>query len=503
MTARLAGAALFGLLGCLLIGGSAAAQEVATVRISQAYARLPEVVAYLDALDAAGSLVQTLDQVTATLQDRSLELEELVPFEQSGEGVAYLFLVDISKSLREAQFAPIRAAIERWIEGLSGADRAAILSFGDSAQLVQDFTNDQEALRAALAGLGPSDNSTQLHLALRNALEVGRRQDPDLPTRRAIVVLSDGKDEGSGLTEGDVVELLRDDPLPIYAIGYSRLSRADRERYLDVMNRFVQHSGGIFSEGTDDSLDEVYDRIRQAIRRVWVARFTCAECESDNRIYPLGVTAAVGGRVFPATLNVRALAGLAPQTPVEEIPPPPQRWWLLTVAAGIALLGLLGWWWWSRRQGELEEFDDDYLPPEAGELEAGDLLAGEPEAAGLEPEMAGGEPEPVVVAAEVPAQVLKLIVVHGRTRGQSYELELQERCVVGTDPGSDLVLHEEGLEPHHFELYLDAGHVWVRDLTRQRRTSVNGVPIAGPFQLEIGDLILAGRTELRVVFEEP
>ncbi len=490
MTQRAAAAACLGLVGWILSTG---AQEVATVRISQAHARLPDVVAYLDATDGAGNPVGSLDQVTATLQDQNLDLQELVRFESSNEGVAYLFLVDISKSLRERQFAPIRAAIERWISGLNSADRAAIMSFGDSARLVQDFTNDQEVLRGALQGLGPTDLNTQLHLAIRTALEVSRRQDSDLPTRRVIVVLSDGKDEGSGLTEEDVVSLLREDPLPIYAIGYSRLSAADRTRYLGVLNRFVQLSGGIFFEGTDEELDQVYDRIRQAIRRVWVARLTCSACQADGRPHPLVVTAAAGGKVFQANLNVRALAGLAPPSPPDPEPPsedePP--WWLLTVAAGTALLGLLGWWFWSRRQSEPEYLEEPFDVD-------GD------EAAELPPAVAEPELRSAAVAktpAEKPGRPLRLIIVHGRETGQAYELALTGHCVVGTEAGVDLALHEDGLEPHHFELYLEGPNVWIRDLTRQRKTSVNGVPIAGPFQLESGDLVLAGRTEMRIVFD--
>ncbi len=495
MTPRVTATALLGLVGWLLSGTPAAAQDVATVRVSQAYARLPEVVAFLDVLDADENPAQAPDQVTATMQDQDLVLDELVAFEQSGEGVAYVFLVDISQSLRRQQFDQIRSAIEHWISGLNDTDRAAILSFGDNVQVVHDFTSDQEALRTALQGLGPTDLNTQFHLALSRALEVGRRQDPDLPTRRVIVILSDGKDEGSGLTEEDVVGMLHEDPLPIYAIGYSRLSRAERRRYLDVLHRFVQLSGGIFSEGTDESLDEVYDRIRQAIRRVWLARFTCSTCRADGRIHPLLVTAEDSGKVFPANLNVRALPGQRPSVEPEVEEPAAtfkDRWlWWILIAAGVAMLALLGWFFWSRRQPEWEEPEEE-IAAEAPALPR----EIEPEPPGVEP--AADE----AVEPAVGVRTLRLIVVRGRTPGQSYDVELRQRCVVGTEPGNDLVLEEEGLEPHHFELYPEGRGLWIRDLTRQRKTSVNGVPIAGPFQLERGDLILAGRTEMRVVFEE-
>lgn len=478
----------WGLTALILGCAAAAAQEVTTVRISQAQARLPEVVAYLDATDVDGNPVQTLDQVTATLQEQSLQLQGVVPFAESGEGIAYLFLLDISKSLRANEFDPIRAAIERWVLDLNSNDRVAIMSFGDSAQLVQDYTNDQTELRSTLESLGPTDLNTQFHLALRSALEVSRRQDTDLPTRRVIVILSDGKDEGSGLTEEDVVSLLNEEPMPIYAIGYSRLARADRNRYLGVLRRFAELSGGIFFEGSADSLDQTYDRIRQAISRVFVARFTCAECQPDGRTHPLVVNAAVGGRVFEPNLNVRAVAGAVEPEPVPPTLPPSNRsWWLLILAAGLALLGLIGWWLWSRRESEV----DDEPSVEASSFDSSEAAEQE-----LAPAPAAAQPGP----APAPSRAVQLIVVHGRAAGQTYDVQLAERCVVGTEPGSDLVLYEEGVEGHHFELVAEGAKMWIRDLTRQRRTSVNGVPIAGSFQLESGDLVLAGRTEMRVVF---
>ena len=480
-----AGAALLA-LAAALAGAAAPAQEVASVRVSQAYARLPEVVAYLDAVDADQNPVQSLDQVAATLQERSLQLDKLVSFEQSGEGTAYLFLVDVSKSLRQAQFNQIRAAIERWISGLDAADRAAILSFGDAVNVVRDFTNDQGALRAALGALGPTDQKTQLHLALQRALEVGRRQDPGLPTRRVIVILSDGKDEGSGLTEEDVAALLRDDPLPIYAIGYSGLRGEERGRFLGVLNRFAQLSGGIFFAGTDESLEQDYERIRLAIHRVWVARFTCSACQADGRIHPLVVDVTAGDKVFSQTFGVRALQGRPPAEPTRSEPVRPR--WVLPAALGAALLlAVLGWWAWSRRrQGtdELVEFGD--LPPTPVAGERPSAAAPGPGAAAPEHGAAGRN--------------LRLVVVHGQTTGQTYDVELQRRCVVGSEGGNDLALDEVGIEPHHFELFLQGQDVWIRDLTEQRKTSVNGVPIAGSFQLESGDLVRAGRTEMRVVF---
>src|SRR5262245_46726498 len=150
------------------------------------------IVAYLDVRDAAQGAVSELDaaSVTATLADQALAVGRVVPFRDSGEGVGFIFCVDISRSLSAADFAKVREALGRWIEGLGPLDRAAVLAFGSESRMITDFTANQEALRAALAGLGPTDMQTVLYRGLLDALELSSRRDPGLPARRVLVVLS-------------------------------------------------------------------------------------------------------------------------------------------------------------------------------------------------------------------------------------------------------------------------------------------------------------------------
>ena len=76
---------------------------------------------------------------TATLAEHELSLRGLRSFEDSGEGVAYIFLVDISRSLSVNEFALIQASLKTWVDNLRARDRAAILAFGDESRLVVDW----------------------------------------------------------------------------------------------------------------------------------------------------------------------------------------------------------------------------------------------------------------------------------------------------------------------------------------------------------------------------
>src|ERR1700674_2210231 len=101
--------------------------------ISQLSVQLPVVKVYLDVLDNNSEPPLRLDPsaLFATIGSEAVTVDQVTSFNASGEGVAYIFLVDISKSIGVSQFAQIREAIDNWIDGLKTSDRMAIFTFGE------------------------------------------------------------------------------------------------------------------------------------------------------------------------------------------------------------------------------------------------------------------------------------------------------------------------------------------------------------------------------------
>jgi hypothetical protein len=166
-------------------------QRFTVGQVRQLSARIPAVRAYIDLVDADGKRLETLapDSISATLGAATAELHGLEDFAGSGEGVAYVFLVDVSRSLSQALFDRILESLESWVSELDDVDRAAVLAFGETSRVVVDFTADKGKLKAGLRSLGPTDDQTLLHQSLVDALNLSRRRDPGLPGRRVLVVL--------------------------------------------------------------------------------------------------------------------------------------------------------------------------------------------------------------------------------------------------------------------------------------------------------------------------
>ncbi len=299
----------------LLVGFFAAAavlaqpQRMAISHVAQAPGSPPTLRLYLDVESDGGTFGRSIapGALRGSLGESALELDAARPFSETDEGVAYIFLVDISASLSVAQFNEIRDAIDAWVSNLGRLDRAAILAFGETSELVVDLTDDTDALRAGLARLGPTDRLTLLHQALADALALSQRRDPDLPDRRVIVVLSDGRDEGSGLVLDDVLARLRDQQMPIYAIGHSQFEEPQRSRDLSVLRRLASNSGGAFFEAERTAFAESYAWIGRAIDRVLVVEARCETCVADGRSMFLQLELDQEGRVLTAGKDVRLL----------------------------------------------------------------------------------------------------------------------------------------------------------------------------------------------------
>lgn len=512
-------------LAVLLFGALPAAAAIRSFELSQTTTLEGTPAAlrcYARVLDELNEPVFHLDgvSVSATLGERELRSRSIESFNTTAEGVAYVFLVDISRSLSLNEFGLIQASLESWISSLRSGDRAAIFAFGDESRLVADFTNDVERLRESIAALGPTDNSTVFFEALEDGLELARRRDPGLPGRRALIVLTDGRDEGSAWSVDDVLVMIKENPAPVYSIGLSRIRNQDeRERYLQLLSRLSINSGGAFFEGTTENLASLYAAIREAIHNVWVLDFECADCRRDGESYRLQVNLSDGQRVLSDGQRFRllppAVAASTTAVPSSESDPSagaeeagPEAdvargavlesepgagglrwlWLLLLLPAGLAAGRLL-----RRKTSEPEpitaETDLSTLPA-AGPVEAETFTT----PTGV---VTTRPPRPVKL------RVVRLIVVRGKKPGRTYNLTLLDKAIVGTRSTCDCVLPDEpGVAPEQFELFQMDGHVFLRNLSDRNPTLVDGLPTEHQHRLQTEALVGTREFIVRIIFGE-
>lgn len=143
-----------------------------------------------------------------------------------------ILLIDTSSSM--GYLRPIvQKAAGGFLRVLRQEDRGAVLGFSRGVTVLQDLTSDVAALRSAVARAG-AHGDTSLYTALFVTLrQLGRpAQQASQVRRQAIVVLTDGEENSSGLGYDDLLDEARCHGVAIYAI-MMQSDELQRREYLD------------------------------------------------------------------------------------------------------------------------------------------------------------------------------------------------------------------------------------------------------------------------------
>lgn len=186
-------------------------------------------------------------------------------------------LLDVSASMEERLEAAKRAALGFFRQAVTPRDRLALVTFNDRPNLAVPFTRDVRQLGGGLAGL-KAERSTALYDSLIFSLFYFN----GVSGQRALVVLSDGKDEGSRYGFEEALEYARRAGVTLYAVGLD-LPRRDggaRRR----LARLAEETGGrAFFLATVDELPAVYDTIQRELRSRYLLAYQSSNTRREGR----------------------------------------------------------------------------------------------------------------------------------------------------------------------------------------------------------------------------
>ncbi|MGH9789211.1 MAG: VWA domain-containing protein, partial [Candidatus Acidiferrales bacterium] len=146
-----------------------------------------------------GSAVRDLTPADFRLFEDDRE-KQIAVFEPLTAPLHVALLFDTSASTAR-DLALLRKAAERFLDDFSAADRFALYQVGPTVERLSPFTPDRAALKKALKRLQTAAGEGTL---LNDALARAHRDFHPEARRRAVVVFSDGADEGSQATYEEV-----------------------------------------------------------------------------------------------------------------------------------------------------------------------------------------------------------------------------------------------------------------------------------------------------------
>ncbi len=220
-------------------------------------------------------------------------------------------LVDVSNSQRNLVEIERRAASSFFTSVLRKKDVAFLISFGADADLLQDITGSPRLLQDGLSRMklnggfsginsGPVPTMSKprgtilydaVYLAANDMLakEVGRK---------AIVLITDGDDEGSRETEKSAIEAAQKADAIIYGILY-----VDRQFYRgygmgysgeSVLKHMAEETGGRLFQVDDrkNTLDSIFNQIQQEMRTQYAIGYTPTNSKKDGSFRKIDLRAS-------------------------------------------------------------------------------------------------------------------------------------------------------------------------------------------------------------------
>ncbi len=175
-------------------------------------------------------------------------------------------LIDTSNSIRD-RFKFEQEAAVSFIRGVvhRNHDKALVVSFDTSTELVADLIDDGDALEAAIRKLRPGGGTAMydaIYFACRDKLS---KDQPRHKFRRAIVLVSDGDDNQSQVTRDQALEMAQKADVVIYAISTNVMHlETEGDKVLKYLT--AETGGQAFFPFKVEDLDQSFENIANELR---------------------------------------------------------------------------------------------------------------------------------------------------------------------------------------------------------------------------------------------
>ena len=212
-------------------------------------------------------------------------------------------LIDTSNSIRDRFHFQQEAATNFINSVMRAQDKAIVVSFDTSAELVADLTNNTNTLEDAVRNLRPG-GGTALYDAIYFACKEKLMLDQPLyKFRRAMVILSDGEDNDSRYSREQALEMAQRADTVIYTIS-TNISHIETEGD-KVMRYLAEETGGAcFFPFEAKDLNQSFENVANELRHQYNLFYRPQPLNNDGKFHIVSIK--VRGR---KDLVVRARKG--------------------------------------------------------------------------------------------------------------------------------------------------------------------------------------------------
>jgi Ca-activated chloride channel family protein len=283
-----------------LVGGGRLIRTVRTKDLGYAEKVDVEVVQVIaTVVDGRGHFVTGLPKTAFHIEEDG-KPQKISHFGAEDVPLELIVACDVSGSMTPA-IPRLKKAVKEFLAAVPSRDQVTLLGFNDSIfALTRRAVNPEERAKA-VDRLAPWGATALYDVILRGVEMLGKQ-----PGRRAMVVFSDGEDQGSHASITDVERRLQASDVTLYMIGQGR--GVEVAALKAVMQRLVEPTGGraLFTDSIDE-LHLAFADLLEELSNQYLLGYESTNTRRDDTFRKISVQVDGQGRVR-ARQGYRAVA---------------------------------------------------------------------------------------------------------------------------------------------------------------------------------------------------
>ncbi len=230
--------------------------------------------------DPMNRLVTGLEKDNFLLSDNG-QLQQIRHFSSEDAPISLGVIFDVSGSMSN-KIDKSRDAVVEFFRTANPQDEFFLITFSDKPELLADFTQSIEDIQSRLVFAQPKGRTSLL-----DAIYLGMtRMRKARYEKKALLIISDGGDNHSRYTEGEIKSMVKESDVQIYGIGlYDRDFKTPEEREgPELLTEITEVTGGrTFAIGSPNELADVATKIGIELRNQYVLGYRPTNPARDGK----------------------------------------------------------------------------------------------------------------------------------------------------------------------------------------------------------------------------
>jgi Ca-activated chloride channel family protein len=252
--------------------------------------------------DPMNRLITGLEQEDFQIFENGAQ-QQIKTFASEDAPVSIGIIFDLSGSMT-SKLIRARESILQFIKTANPQDEFFVIGFNDRPELMEDFTNSVEDIQARLATVRSGHRT-----ALLDAIYFGVNKMKDARhERKALLVVSDGGDNRSRYTEGEIRAQVRESDVEMYSIGIFEPSAPTPEERAgpQLLDELSEETGGrLFRVDDLAEMGDIAEKISTELRNQYVIGYRPSNLTRDGKWRKVKVKVNPPVGLPPLTIHAR------------------------------------------------------------------------------------------------------------------------------------------------------------------------------------------------------